>query len=153
MNNRKVSFSEETKIQDGTREKNIKFYFFVLNYLSNKIHSIEDVLKIISKEEIKTFIDNTNDILKRLRTRKFLVSCEQIEKQYIDHTEPYWESEYWAKMARIRNQDIIKTAILKNGSRDYCCLVPYSQYDKIKKMLDLLLYTIEYMLSGFVMLN
>ena len=153
MNNRKVSFSEETKIQDGTREKNIKFYFFVLNYLSNKIHSIEDVLKIISKEEIKTFIDNTNDILKRLRTRKFLVSCEQIEKQYIDHTEPCWESEYWAKMARIRNQDIIKTAILKNGSRDYCCLVPYSQYDKIKKMLDLLLYTIEYMLSGFVMLN
>lgn len=153
MNNRKVSFSEETKIQDGTREKNIKFYFFVLNYLSNKIHSIEDVLKIISKEEIKSFIDNTNDILKRLRTRKFLVSCEQIEKQYIDHTEPYWESEYWAKMARIRHQNIIKTAILKNGSRDYCCLVPYSEYYKIKKMLDLLLYTIEYMLSGFVMLN
>jgi len=153
MNNRKVSFSEETKIQDGTREKNIKFYFFVLNYLSNKIHSIEDVLKIISKEEIKSFIDNTNDILKRLRTRKFLVSCEKIEKEYIDHTEPYWESEYWAKMARIRQQNTIKIAILKNGSREHSCLVPYSQYDKIKKMLDLLLYTIEYMLSGFVMLN
>ena len=153
MNNRKVSFSEETKIQDGTCEKNIKFYFFVLNYLSNKICSIEDILKIISEEEIKIFIDNTNDILKKLRMRKFLVSCEQIEKQYIDDTEPYWESEYWTKMAKIRQQNTIKIAILKNGSRDHCCLVPYSQYNKIKKMLDLLLYTIEYMLSGFVILN
>lgn len=152
-NNRRVSFSEDSKIQDGTSNKNIKFYFFILNYLCGKIYSIEDILKIISEEEIKVFIDNTNDIMKRLRTRKFLVSCDKIEEQYIDETEPYWESEYWSNMSQIRQQNLIKTAILKNGSRDYCCLVPYSQYNKIKKLLDLLLYTVEYMVSGFVMIN
>lgn len=152
-NNRRVSFSEDAKIEDGTCNKNIKFYFFILNYLSGKIYSIEDILKIISEEEIKVFIDNTNDIMKRLRTRKFLVSCDKIEEQYIDETEPYWESEFWSNMARIRQQNLIKTAILKNGSRDYSCLVPYSQYNKIKKLLDLLLYTVEYMLSGFVIVN
>jgi hypothetical protein len=145
MNNRRVSFSEDTKIQDGSCN-NIKFYFFILNYLSGKIYSVEDILKILSEEEIKIFIDNTNDIMKRLRTRNFLVSCEKIEEQYIDQTEPYWESEYWSNMSKIRQQNLIKTAIIKNGSRDYSSLVPFSQYNKIKKLLDLLLYSLEYML-------
>ena len=53
---RKVFFTKETKLYDGTSEANKNFYLFIMKYLDRKIITIADVACTLTNKEIFCYI-------------------------------------------------------------------------------------------------
>ena len=152
MSTRKVSFSQYTKLHDGTSNKNENFYFFVLRCLRNNF-TLEDIITRMSDEDIKYCVKKTQDIVVRLQIRRLLLSLEEPEKsEEPDNFDPCWDTIYWNSLARSRQQKNIRISIIKNGSRDFCGLIDYVNYNKIKNIYELLKQAEEYIKSGFILL-
>ena len=154
MSTRKVSFSQYTKLHDGTSNKNENFYFFVSRCLRNNF-TLEDIITRMSDEDIKYCVKKTQDIVVRLQIRRLLLSLEEPEKpeeSEPDNFDPCWDTIYWNSLARSRQKKYIRISIIKNGSRDFCGLIDYVNYNKIKNIYELLKQAEEYIKSGFILL-
>jgi hypothetical protein len=150
---RKVFFTKETKLYDGTSEANKNFYLFIMKYLDGKIVSILDVACSLTNKEIFCYIQKTSDILLRFIQRKNVFLLEPSYPYIHDKTEPYWEDNIWENISRNRQEKILRISILKNGSRDFQNLIEYSNYSKIKKLNELLCKTQDFLLPKRRKLN
>jgi hypothetical protein len=150
---RKVFFTKETKLHDGTSEANKNFYLFIIKYLEGKIITVPDVACSLTNKEIFCYIQKTSDILLRFIHRKNVFLREPSHPYIYDKTEAYWENNFWENVSRTRQQKILRISILKNGSRDFQNLIEYSNYSNIKKLNELLCKTQDFLLPKRRKLN
>lgn len=112
--NKKVTFSNDSKKYDGSRELTQKYAKLVDGFFKNQINTVYDVIKLLKTTiYIDDFIIETEIIKSRLDNIK-----DEEEKEIINQIDPYWDSNFFIKKCAMHNNKK-GFCISRFGSRDF----------------------------------